>query len=199
MAFRAGDLAEPCDGNNLAPPDLLLRSNASLFEVIHILARHKCVQVENSGGSSGIITRHDFEGLPGRTWLFGLIAAIEIFFTLRIRLLWEGEAWTPLLPEGRLQKARQLLAERARHGERRDLLDCIQFCDKVEILIRDPNERARLGFESKSAAERASASLESLRNHLVHGLDFVNPHWPQIVELTARIEHILSLATKPQI
>jgi hypothetical protein len=120
-------------------------------------------------------------------WLFGILTLAELAFTERIRRKWPGESWNRLLSQQRMDKARQLLAERERRKEKCHLIDCLQLADKIEILIADPSELAAIGIPSQSLARRVGKQIESLRNNLAHAQSFVEQDWPQIVRLTRRI------------
>ncbi|MBS0354013.1 MAG: bifunctional (p)ppGpp synthetase/guanosine-3',5'-bis(diphosphate) 3'-pyrophosphohydrolase, partial [Proteobacteria bacterium] len=85
---------------------------------------------------------------------------------------------------------RQLQLERQRRGHACTLLDCLQFGDKLRLLIEDPAELARLDMPGRSAAKRVIADLESLRNHLAHAQDIVSHDWAQIARLARRIEEM---------
>jgi hypothetical protein len=190
-AFRAGDIAEPLADAAPGGMDPVLQSSALLIEVIRHLQKRDRVIVTGPDGATGQITRSDLQQLPGRTWLFGMVAAIEIYFTQRIQIRWAESEWTTLLSINRLTKAREIQAERARRGERCRLLDCLQLSDKAQLLINDRVELAALGYDSKNAARKAVGNLELLRNNLAHSQPVVDTYWTQIANLVLRIEQIL--------
>jgi hypothetical protein len=123
-------------------------------------------------------------------WLFGILTVAELEFTERIRQKWPEDAWAGLISRQRIERAKQLRAERERRKEKRQLLDCLQLSDKIEILISNPAELSALGIPSATAARRASNEIESLRNSLAHAQDFVEQNWPQVVRLARRIHQI---------
>ncbi len=164
---------------------------SSMTEVIEVLTRHDWCFVSAFGTVLGVISRIDMQKPAARMWLFGIITVAELEFTERLRRRWPDESWTRLLSEQRIEKARQLRAERERRKENCQLLDCLQIGDKMEILISNPEELARLDIPTPSAAKRTSKQIESLRNSLAHGQGFVDQDWPQIVRLARRIEQIL--------
>jgi hypothetical protein len=107
--------------------------------------------------------------------------------TSRIHALWPDDGWTGLVSPARLAKARELHAERLRRGHHCQLLDCLQYGDKLRLLLEDPAALAEFGFETKGAAKRISKDMESLRNGLAHAQDIVAHDWPQIVRLASRV------------
>jgi len=139
----------------------------------------------------GVISRIDLHKPTARMWLFGIITAAELEFTERIRQKWPSESWSGLLSQQRIEKARQLFAERERRREKCHLIDCLQLADKVEILVSDPAVLAALDIPTPSAARRAGKQIESLRNSLAHAQSFVHQDWPQIVRLARRIHNMV--------
>lgn len=165
-------------------------SEAGLSEVVHVLTRHDHAFVTLLGEPVAVIERNDMQKPVVRMWLFGILTLAELDFTGRIRARWPGGEWTALLSGARLDKARQLQLERQRRGRACTLLDCLQFGDKLRLLIEDPAELARLDLPGRSAAKRVIADLESLRNHLAHAQDIVSHDWAQIARLARRVEEM---------
>ena len=165
----------------------LVYTTSTFTEVIEVLTRHDWCFVTELGNVIGAISRIDIQKPVGRMWLFGILTFTELEFTERIRRKWPGESWSRLLSQQRMDKARQLLAERERRKEKCHLIDCLQLADKIEILIADPSELAAIGIPSQSLARRVGRQIESLRNSLAHAQSFVEQDWPQIVRLTRRI------------
>jgi hypothetical protein len=142
-------------------------AGSSLTDVIEVLTRYDWCFVSAFGTVVGVISRIDMQKPAIRMWLFGIITVAELEFTERVRQKWSDESWIGLLSQQRLEKARQLCVERERQKENCELLDCLQLSDKMEILISDPEELARLGIRTPSAAKRAGKQIESLRNSLL--------------------------------
>lgn len=195
-AFRAADLAQPRRESTTAAPFARapLAETASLFEVIRTLASCETVLVAGATGVVGQIRRKDVQRLPGRTWLFGLVAFIELNFTQRIDTRWTEAEWSALLSPGRLAKAQAVQAERARRNDDCRLLDCLQISDKAGLLIGDDAEFAKFRFESRKSAKHAVKRLELLRNHLAHSQEIVDLFWVEVVDLSARVEQSLKEA-----
>ena len=170
--------------------DQLLETEAPLSDVVHVLNRHDFCFVTLLGQVVGVITRADFLKPVVRMWLFGIVTVVEMEITRWIRGQWPDDGWADLVSPARLAKARQLHAERLRRGQHCDLLDCLQYGDKVRVLLDDPAGMALFGFETKGTAKRISKDMESLRNSLAHAQDIVAHDWPQIVRLASRVAEI---------
>ena len=189
----AQDLGEASCGAALRPflRGQVLRGEAPLADVIQVLTRHDFCYVSLLGQVGGVVGREHLNGPIARMWLFGLLTLAEIGLTERIRRLWPGEAWHGHLSPTRLEKARALAEERARRGQPVELLDCLQFADKAQVLLSDAQQRALFGFETRGIASQAIRDLESLRNNLAHAQDIVTHDWPVVARMAIRIEELL--------
>ncbi len=170
-----------------------LPAEASLSELIHVLTIHQYAFITALGDVIGVVSREEMNKPVVRMWLFGIVTFIEMEVTEMIRERHPEGDWTDLLSAGRLAKARALHDERQRRGHDCDLLDCLQFADKGQVLLADPDTLRYLGFATRGEARQVLKELESLRNHLAHAQDIVSHDWAPIVRLTRRLEESLSL------
>ena len=168
--------------------DQLVDEDASFSEVILALTRHKICFVRMLGSVTGIITRDDIQHPFVRMWLFGIITVFEMQTVPLIERLWPEGTWIGLLSKSRLAKAQTLLEERLRRNQLTTLLGCLQFSDKINILIENEAILKDLGIQSKRIAKRLSKDLESLRNNLAHAQDIVTHDFAQIARLAISIE-----------
>ena len=180
-AGTAGEHARPIRA------DQTVEDSTGLSDVIVVLTRHDHCFVRTFGQPAAVITRPDIQKPATRMWLFGIITLAELDFARRIRSLWPDGAWSNVLSAGRIERAREVLAERSRRGQRLDLLDCLQLSDKAQLLIEAPEQRRAFGFESHAEAKRVVRQLESLRDSLAHAQDIVAHDWPQIIRLASRV------------
>jgi len=168
--------------------DQLVDEESSFAEVILALTKHKICFVRMLGTVGGIITRDDIQHPFVRMWLFGIITMVEMQTTPLIERLWPEGAWTASLSKSRLEKAQALLEERLRRNQQTTLLGCLQFSDKIQILIQNKAILNDLGFQSKRIAKRVCKDFESLRNNLAHAQDIVTHDFTQIARMAIRIE-----------
>lgn len=157
-------------------PDLVKRLNDRPRLFVNVL-----------GQIGAIVTRTDLQKPPVRMWLFGMITIIEMGLTRLIEAAYPEDSWRQCLSEGRLQKAQALLEERKRRNQDLGLLDCLQFSDRGQIVLRNEELRKRAGFVSRSRGEQTVKELEALRNNLAHSQDIITCDWDIIVKL---IEHL---------
>lgn len=168
---------------------------ASLSDVILVLTRHDHCFVSLLGEATGVLVREDINNPVVRMWLFGIITIVEMALGRRIRAIYGEDGWLEHLPEARIAKARELLAERSRRDRGGALLDCLQLPDKARILIDDGTLLDWLGTDSRNAARNAVKDIVSLRDHLAHAQDIVSHDWTQIARIAHRVEEICGLHT----
>lgn len=165
----------------------------SITSVIQRLADCDHLFVKSLGRINGIVTRTDLQKPPVRMWLFGMITIIEMSFNRMIAERFPDETWQEYVSEGRMEKARWLLDERIRRNQDLDLLDCLQFSDKGQIVVKDEQLRTRIEIPSKRQGEKTIRDLEALRNSLAHSQDIIACDWDVILRLASNVEKILSL------
>ncbi len=169
----------------------VMLDSTPLVDVVLGLSEARRLFVSVLGGVSGIITRSDLQKPPVRMWLFGMVTLIEMRFARLIEAYCPDGQWKEFLSEGRIAKAESLLAERARRNQELDLLDCLQFSDKTQIIARNPELRGLTRFESRRQIEQFAKQLEQLRNNLAHAQDIVTTDWETIVLLAANLDRVL--------
>lgn len=170
---------------------LRLNETKPILEVMKVLRESSRVFVDVMGQVSGIVTKGDLQKAPVRMWLFGIISLLEMQF---LRLIRKNKPWEDLITHERLKKAKEILADRQRHNEAVDLADCLQFCDKRTIVLKNKKLRTVLGFETNNAGEDFLKQLENLRNDLDHSQDILTGRWPELVDLAVKAEEILQKA-----
>jgi hypothetical protein len=173
----------------------ILSGNAHLSELVVALDQVPYFFVNFLGEISGIVTRADLDDPPVRMWLFGLITLIEMRFLTLIKRRFPDDGWQQYLSNNRLEKAAELQQERQRRKQDPQLLECLQFSDKAQIVIRDEQLRKQIGFQYRRQAEQAIKNLEKLRNNLAHAQDIVSLDWRTIVNLSENLEAVIEIVT----
>lgn len=164
---------------------------APLADVVLGLARSPRLFVRALGAVGGIVTRSDLQKPPVRMWLFGLITLVEMRMGRLVAQLCPGESWREFLSAGRLQKAEALLEERRRRSQNLQLLDCLQFSDKAQVIARHETIRRLTRFTSRRQVEDACKALESLRNNLAHSQDILTTDWETVVVLASELDGVI--------
>ncbi len=192
---RLEDLGEGSCGDAMREfgDDDVLHESASLLEVIKAVGVYRRSFVSALGKVIGIVTLSDFEKPAVRMWLFGLITMVEMRLVEEIRHRYPNESWTAELSDGRVAKARQLCEERRRRKQVVELIDCLQFSDKAQIVLRIEEIRSRMGVASRESGQKLFRRLEELRNNLAHAQELAATDWKSIVGVALRMEQILGV------
>jgi len=179
----------------------VIAADADLSQTIRALSRRQRLFVTAFGKVNGIVTWTDLQKPPVRMWLFGVITLIEMAFTQMIATWFPDDAWIRLVSQSRLSKAETLLAERRRlnDGGTVQLLDCLQFSDKGQILVKDEDARRVMGLQSKREGDRLIRDLGRLRDSLAHSQDIVTHGWEVIVAMAEQIDEILRFGSTFQV
>ena len=75
------------------------------------------------------------------------------------------------------------------------MLDCLQFSDKGQIVVRDESARRLLELPSRKEGERIVRQLSKLRDSLAHSQDIITDGWDTIVSLAENLEGVLRIAS----
>jgi hypothetical protein len=172
---------------------VVLPDSAPLIDLVEALSNQPWAFVRLLGAVNGLVTRNDLQDPPVRMWLFGMITVIEMQFLEMIEKRFEDESWKRFLSPARIEKAAELMEERHRRNQHSSLLDCLQFSDKGQIVVRDEVLRQRAGFASRRRGDEAIKNLEKLRNNLAHSQDIVSSDWDTIVALVNNLEKVIRL------
>lgn len=172
-------------------PDAIVDETASFQEIILKLDERPFLLVTFLGQPIGVITHDDMQKAPVRMWLFGMVTLIEMRLTRMIKFHHRDESWLEFVSESRVAKARELYTERTRRNQSIDLLDCLQFSDKGQIVAKSEPLRGMIYLESRRKIEKAAKNLERLRNTLAHSQDLTADHWDAILGMAKDLDGIL--------
>lgn len=168
----------------------VLPESAPLLTALNIVRESTRAFILVLGRVGGIITKGDFQKAPVRMWLFGLVTLVEMQLLRLIRNYYPDDTWKPLISTGRLEKAEQLLSDRRRRNEAIDLADCLQFCDKVDIVFKSEQLILKIGLRA-TGDKRFLLDLMHLRDELAHSQDIITGNWPAIADLAVGAEEII--------
>lgn len=183
-AQSTADVAHP------VTPELTVQESGSLLAVLGELSGRPFVFISSLGQATGIVTRADLAKAPVRMWLFNLVTLLEMHILLVIRDNLPEDQWVPCLKPERVDRARSLFSDRQQRSEDIDLVDCLQFCDKKEIVVHFSRLRSLFGG-SKRKVQRFLEDCEDLRNDLAHAQEIPSAKWPEVAHLAGQIERLL--------
>ncbi|MBD2293447.1 hypothetical protein H6G06_08090 [Anabaena sphaerica FACHB-251] len=173
-------------------PQELIAISTPLMKLLPILPQKSRLFVLDCNQVSGIITCGDLQKAPVRMLLFGLVTLLEMNLLRLVRLYYPQDSWQKILKPDRLEAAQKLWCESQQRNEATDLLDYLQFCDKRELVLNQPELFDKLGLKSKRSGERFLKSAEHLRNRLAHAQNLVSgSSWQELISLAEGMERLL--------
>ncbi len=180
------------DYQRLFHPQELIAISTPLLKLLPILQQTPRLFVLDCNQVSGIITCGDLQKAPARMLLFGLVTLLEMNLLRLVRLYYPQDSWQKILKPERLEVAQKLWRESQERNEATDLLDYLQFCDKRELVLNQPELLQQLGLKSKRFGERFLKSAEQLRNRLAHAQNLVSASsWIELISLAEAMEILL--------
>jgi len=167
----------------------LLSLQAPLKDCISRTVKQKWLFVMGSEGVEGIITIADLHKQPVRMLLLSAISLLEMAMLEIIKEHFPDEKdWG--ISSKRLEETRKRLKEREKANQQIDLPQCLEFCDKYNILIKK-QMWSKLGFPNKNKAKSVFKELRKLRDNLAHSQEKIWSNIEQIVELHGKAEEVL--------
>lgn len=183
----------PCAASErkLGPTDLVSDSTPVLG-LFPILRDRQRVFVLQGNRVTGIASRSDLQKAPVRMLLFTLVTLLEMHLQRLVGSLYPSSDWPLHLSKTRVQLAERLYSERRERNEQLELIDCLQFCDKRDLVLRVSRSVSHLGFPTRGGLERFLNEAEELRDLLAHGQDLVaGSSWPQRIQLVMDLQGVL--------
>lgn len=172
-------------------PSEIISDTTSLVKTLYLLKDSDRIFILVGNRIDKLVTPSDLQKAPIQLFLFGLVSLVEMHLLTLIENKLEDSSWQQYLTKGRLESARNLFKERKKRNEQMGLIDCLQLCDKREIVIRNSTIRNLL-FESKGRGEKFLKSLERLRDNLAHAQIFTsNFSTVEIISLVEQTEELL--------
>jgi len=173
-------------------PQELIALSTPLIKLLPILQQTPRLFVLDCNQVTGIITCGDLQKAPVRMLLFGLVTLLEMNLLRLVRLYYLQDTWREVLKSDRWEAAQKLWRESQQRNEATDLLDYLQFCDKRDLILHQPELIQKLGIKSKRSGERLLKSAEHLRNRLAHAQDLVSgSSWTDLISLAQDMEKLL--------
>lgn len=180
------------DYQKIFHPSELIAESTPLLDVLPILRDNQRIFVLERNQVTGIVTRGDLQKAPIRMLLFGLISLLEMNLQKIIRIYYPYESWENLLSKKRIENVKDLLVERKKRNEAIDLIDCLQFCDKRTIIMKNKKIINKIWNGSMKSIKTLLKNIEALRDRLAHSQDIVaGSSWQEIIDLTKKIDILL--------
>ena len=141
----------------------------------------------------GIVARADLNKPPVRVYLFGLISLLEMHLGFWVRAAYAKDSWQRKLTAKRLAAARGLQADRRKRNQDVSLVECLQFCDKRDLVLAREELRASLCLGTKAHALGRLKGAEDLRNLLAHSQQHLvkGSSWEELIGLVEWAESVV--------
>lgn len=172
--------------------EVIISDSTPLSELFQILLDKECVYVLSKDSIEGIVTRADINKPIVRIYLFGLISLFELHLNFWITTNYNEESWIKNLNQVRLEMAEKLFEERQGNNNQLTLLECIQICDKRELLKVTDSFIQEFKY-TKSGFERLLKNVEKIRNELAHSQNSIiaNVKWSDFVNSIRMVKEFL--------
>lgn len=177
---------------------LAVDSSLSLLETLHGLSSSQrlFVRKDRTHHVDRIVTRADLQKAPVRMLVFGYITLLEIHLTDRIRETFPRDTWQLELGgclQARKSEKKECL-RRESEGEDGELLDCLDFSRKEDIIAGTPR-LARECTPPHMEGEVLLSQVHSLRNALAHGRSLANRErqWADVAEIVSDVRDLNAL------
>ncbi len=147
----------------------LIADATPLAKVFSILGRREYSFVLVDANVAGIVTRADLNKPPARIYLFGLVSLLEMHLVFWIRKEFGDDAWKEHLTESRMEQALKLYEQRKQKHQELNLCECLQVCDKADVVMTHDELRDLFWINSKNEGRRLFGRAQNLRDLLAHG------------------------------
>ena len=170
----------------------LITDSTPLVDVFSALGESNRCYVLAGRAVTGIVTRADLEKPPVRMMIFGMVTLLEMHLSHLVGRLYPDGIWQERLATTRLKQAHELLQQRKERGEDLGLLQCLQFCDKRDLVVASEPGREVLEVRSRNHGTAVLKEVEDLRNRVAHAQDLISgTDWETIVSLVTCIEQMI--------
>jgi len=165
---------QPLEGiarENVLPikPEIIVPASLPLLELVPLFEKSTFFFILTRNDITHVVSFYDLDKLPFKFSLFSLFMELE---SQLIELLtidnYRIEKYLNLLSDQRLSKAKNLCITKYEKETPFKLLLCTTFIDKKEMLIKSPDFKDKLPFESKHKINKFFKKIEFVRNQIAH-------------------------------
>ena len=127
--------------------------------------------------------------------MFSLVSLLEMHLGFWVRAEYPDDSWQTKLSRPRLAAAERLQRSRRARRQHPFLIDCLQFCDKRDLVLEKEGLRNRLSLGTKARASQHLKKAEELRNLLAHSQDELvdGSTWEELIDVTFNASEISSM------
>ena len=171
---------------------LLISDSTPIADILIVLDTNDFAFVISGNQVTGIITKADINKPPVRIYIFGVISLFEMHLNLWITQFFQDNSWKSQIPEERIRIANNIYEQRKGNNQELTLLECLQLCDKRDLLLNSEGFLNAFGF-SKNSFKTLSSRAERIRNELAHSQNSIiaNMDWNKFIDTISKTESFL--------
>ncbi len=175
--------------------ELLISDSTPIANIFEALTNRGFVFVLYGMHIIGIITRADVNKPPARIYLFGMISLFEMHLNSWIKYLYPSNSWEQKISDRRIKNARSIYEMRRNNSQDLSLLECLQFCDKRDLLRKSEDFRNEFHI-SRKEFDSFAKSVEKIRNELAHSRNSIisNTEWLNFANTISYLEDFLIIS-----
>jgi hypothetical protein len=174
-------------------PENLITDSTPIAEIFAALANRDFSFILYGQHIVGIITKADINKPPVRIYLFGIISLFEMHLNSWINYYYPSDSWKSEVPEKRINDAHDTYEQRKGNNQDLSLLECLQICDKRDLLAKSEVFREEF-IISRKKFDSFVKQVEKIRNEIAHSQNSIisNIDWHSFVETVSRLENFLA-------
>lgn len=171
----------------------LISDSTPIAELLDLLSDHGYIFILTKNQVTGIVAKADINKPIVRLYLFGIISLFELHLNFWILKFHDDLGWQNLIGDKRLEVAKQIYKERRGQNLDLTLLECLQLCDKRDILKHTDQFREIFNF-SKTKFQDFLEDVEKVRNEIAHSQSSIiaNLSWDDFILSINNIKSFLS-------
>ncbi len=172
--------------------DLVISESTPIADLINEFENKDFLFVLVGSKITGILTKADINKPPVRIYVFGTISLFEMHLNSWITHHFPEDSWQNEISKARIANAKEIFDKRQGNNLELSLLECIQFCDKRDILLKSDDFLSVFTFSNK-AFKKLLKNAEKIRNELAHSQNSIiaNIEWVEFVKTLSEIELFL--------
>jgi hypothetical protein len=172
--------------------ELIISDSTPIAEIFALLSSRSFCFVIYGNNIVGIITRADINKPPVRIYVFGIISLLEMHLNSWINHFYPNNSWVSKVGNKRMDDAKKLYEQRKGNNQELTLLECLQFCDKRDLLKQVDDFLGMFNF-SKNKFKIYMEKAETIRNELSHSQNSIisNLEWNEFIKTMEIVEKFL--------
>ena len=172
--------------------EYLISDSTPIAEIFAVLSKKQYTFVVYGNDITGIITKADVNKPPVRIYVFGIISLLEMHLNSWINHYYPDSSYVAEIDKARMEDATKIYEQRKGNNQELSLLECLQFCDKRDLLLNNAEFLEIFDF-SKKKFDTFIKRAEKVRNELAHSQNSIisNMEWSKFIETIDSTEKFL--------